>query len=65
MTTLMMIIGACMVGLGIGLMDSKNRTTNKPRRSKSDWSLKSYWKSLDDHDMNYGTLSMEKRKRRN
>lgn len=34
MTTLMMILGACMVGLGIGLMDPGKRTsrTRKPKK---------------------------------
>ena len=64
MEILLMILGALAIGLGLGLMNSEP-PKKRPWKPKSDWSLKSYWKSLDDYDMNYGNLSMEKRKKRN
>lgn len=64
MIYLLTIIGGALIGLAIGLMDPGKPKEKKPWKPKSDWSLKSYWKSLDDYDMNYGTLSMEKRKKR-
>ena len=62
MEILLMILGALAIGLGLGLMNKEK--SKKPYKPKSDWSLRSYWKSLDDYDMNYGSLSMEKRKKR-
>ena len=67
MKVLLMILGGCVVGLIIGLIDlngQKPVRKYKKYKPKSDWSLRSYWKSLDDYDMNYGSLSMEKRKKR-
>ena len=35
MTTFLMIIGAAMIGLGVGLMSSKSKKSNKTYKPKS------------------------------